>query len=147
MFHHARMLCLLACAAGWSAPGLTQPVYRCSATSYSNQPCPGGKEVPAADPRTAAQRAQTSDAARRDARLADEMEKSRLKEEAKVARPAAPPAVAEPPLESASADRTYSPFRAKKPQYFTAVSPRKDGDKATKVAKKKGAKKAKKQPA
>ena len=146
MFHQVRVLCLLACVAGWSAPGLAQPVYRCSDNSYSNQPCPGGREIQADDPRTAAQRAQTGDAARRDAKMADEMEKSRLKEEAKAARPAAPLAVAAPAVEAASADRTYSPFRAKKPQYFTAVSPRKDADKAKKVAKKKAtAKKAKRQ--
>lgn len=137
MFRQVRVLCLLACVAGWSAPGFAQPVYRCSDNSYSNQPCPGGREIQADDPRTPAQRAQTSDAAKRDAKVADDMEKRRLKEEAKAARPAAPLAAAEPPLEAASADRTYSPFRAKKPQYFTAVSPRKDGDKAKKVARKK----------
>jgi hypothetical protein len=145
MFHHARVLCLLACVAGWSAPGLTQPVYRCSDNSYSNKPCPGGKEIQADDPRTAAQRAQTSDAARRDAKLADEMEKTRLKEEAKVTKPAGPVSAAEPPMQTASSDRTYSPFRAKKPQYFTAVSPRKAEAKAAK--KKKAAKKPKQQPA
>lgn len=146
MFRQVRVLCLLACVAGWSAPGLAQPVYRCGDNSYSNQPCPGGKEIQADDPRTPAQRAQTSEAAKRDAKAADEMEKRRLKEEAKVARPAAPLAVAEPPLDAASADRTYSPFRAKKPQYFTAVSPRKDGDKPKKTARKKATgKKAMKQ--
>jgi hypothetical protein len=148
MFHQVRVLCLLACVAGWSAPGLAQPVYRCSDNSYSNQPCPGGKEIQAQDPRTAAQRAQTADAARRDAKAADEMEKSRLKQEAKVtkdAKDAAPLPVADAPRETASADRTYSPFRAKKPQYFTAVSPRKGDAKVTKSAKKKTKKKAKAQ--
>jgi hypothetical protein len=137
MFRQVRVLCLLACVAGWSAPGPAQPVYRCGDNSYSNKPCPGGREIQADDPRTAAQRAQTTEAAKRDAKVADDMEKSRLKEEAKAARAAAPLPVAEPALQAASSDRTYSPFRAKKPQYFTAVSPRKDGDKANKVAKKK----------
>jgi hypothetical protein len=147
MFHQARVLCLLACVAGWSTPGLTQPVYRCSDNSYSNSPCPGGKEIQADDPRSAAQRAQTSDAARRDAKLADEMEKSRVKQEARAATGAAPLPAAEPPQATASSDRTYSPFRAKKPPYFTAVSPRKADGKASKVAKKKTAKKKPKTPA
>jgi hypothetical protein len=145
MFHQARVLCLLACVAGWSIPGLAQPVYRCGDT-YTNTPCPGGKEIQADDPRTAAQRAQTTEAAKRDAKLADEMEKTRLKQEAKApVAPALPPAVAEPRQESAS-DRTYSPMHAKKPAYFTAVSPKKPGDaKARKVARKKATtKKAKK---
>jgi hypothetical protein len=146
MFHQARVLCLLACVAGWSTPGLAQPVYRCG-DSYTNQPCPGGRQIQADDPRTPAQRAQTTEAAKRDAKLADEMEKTRLKQEAKAAVAPVPPApaVAEPPAESAS-DRTYSPMRAKKPAYFTAVSPKKPGAaKAAKVAKKKPiSKKAKK---
>lgn len=144
MFHQARVLCLLACVAGWSIQGLTQPVYRCGDT-YTNQPCPGGREVQADDPRTPAQRAQTAEAAKRDARLADEMEKTRLKQEAKApVPPTLSPPAAEPAPEPAS-DRTSSPMRAKKPAYFTAVSPKKPGTKPTKVAKKKPAgKKAKK---
>ena len=146
MFHQARVLCLLACVAGWSFPGLAQPVYRCGDT-YTNKPCPGGKEIQADDPRTPAQRAQTSEAARRDAKLADEMEKARLKLEAKVSVAPAPlpPDGAEPPAQSASS-RTSSPIHPKKPAYFTAVSPKKAGAaKAAKVAKKKAtARKAKK---
>ena len=125
MFHQARVLCLLACVAGWSVPGHAQPVYRCGDNSYSNQPCPGGKEIPADDPRTPAQRAQTTDAVRRDAKVADEMEKARLKQEAKAPVAARPMPVVEPPQESPGVDRTLTPFRAKKPAYFTAVSPKK----------------------
>lgn len=147
MFHQARVLCLLACVAGWSIPGVAQPVYRCGDNSYSTTPCPGGKAVDVADPRTAAQRAQTLDAARRESRMADEMEKTRLKQEAvaaKAAQAAAPLPVADPPYEAASGDRTLSPYRAKKPQYFTAVAPKKPGDaKPTKAAKKKAVKKTK----
>ena len=73
MFHPLRVLCLLACVAGWSIPAAGQTVWRCGDT-YSQRPCPGGKEVPAQDARDAAQRAQTGNAARRDAKLADEME-------------------------------------------------------------------------
>lgn len=142
MSPQARVLCLLACVAGWGIPGHAQPVYRCSDNSYSNRPCPGGKEIQADDPRSAAQRAQTIDAARRDARVADEMERARLKQEAKAPVAAAPLPVAEPPQER-PADHTLTPFRAKKPAYFTAVAPKKP---VAKVAKKKpGRRKAKKQ--
>ena len=141
MFHQARVLCLLACVAGWSVPGHAQPVYRCGDNSYSNRPCPGGKEIPADDPRTPAQRAQTTDAARRDAKMADEMERARLKQEAKAPMAAVPLSVAESP-QAPAADRTLTPFRAKKPAYFTAVSPKKP---VAKPAKKKATgKKAKK---
>jgi len=144
MFHQARVLCLLACVAGWSTPGVTQPVYRCSDNSYSNKPCPGGKEVDVADPRTSAQREQAIDAARRDSKVAEELEKSRLKQEAaaaKATQAAMPLPVAEPPLESAS-DRTYSAARAKKAASFKAVAPKKAGE--PKAAKKKAKKKARK---
>ena len=143
MFHQARVLCLLACVAGWSVPGHAQPVYRCGDNSYSNRPCAGGKEIPADDPRTPAQRVQTMDAARRDARMADDMERARLKQEAKAPVAAVPMPVAQPPREPV-ADRTLTPFRAKKPAYFTAVSPKKP---VAKVAKKKAAKKKAKKKA
>jgi hypothetical protein len=141
MFHQARVLCLLACVAGWSTPGVTQPVYRCSDNSYSNKPCAGGKEVDVADPRTAAQREQAIDAARRDSKVAEELEKSRLKQEAKAPVAAMPLPVAEPPLESAS-DRTYSAARARKAASFKAVAPKKAAE--PKAAKKKVKKKARK---
>lgn len=137
MFRQVRALYLLACAAGLGIPGHAQPVWRCSDNSYSNQPCPGGKEVQASDPRTPAQRAQTAEAARRDAKMADDLEKARLKQEAKAPVAAVPLPVVEPPQESAP-DRTLTPFRAKKPTYFTAVAPNKP---VAKVAKKKAASK------
>lgn len=126
MFHHSsRVLCLLACVAGWSIPEAGQTVWRCGDT-YSQKPCPGGKEVPAEDSRDAGQRAQTSSAARRDAKLADEMEKARLKEEAKAAPAYIPPPKAEDPADQG--DRTRSMAVAKKPAHFTAVSPKKPGE-------------------
>lgn len=83
MAHKARILVLLAAAAA-AGGAVAQAVYRCG-DSYGTQPCPGGKLVQTDDPRSASQRAQTAEAARRDARLADGMEKARLKEEAKPA--------------------------------------------------------------
>ena len=134
-------LCLaLAASLGWWGAGVAQPVYRCG-ESYSQQPCPGGKAIQADDPRTAAQRSQTLEAARRDAQTAETMEKARLKEEAKPAQAILPPArleSAEQPPPPAAADAM-----ARKPAHFTAVSPAK---KATAQPGKKK-KKAKKKPA
>lgn len=124
MFQPFRVLCLLACVAGWSIPAAGQTVWRCG-DSYSQKPCPGGKEVSAEDPRDSGQRAQTSSAARRDAKLADEMEKARLKQEAKAAPAYIPPPKAEDPADQG--DRTRSMGVAKKPAHFTAVSPKKPG--------------------
>jgi hypothetical protein len=115
------LLCasLFACA----APAGAQGVYRCG-NSYSQQPCPGGKEVAVEDERSAAQRAQTDKAVQRDAKAAEALEKARLKEEAKPAQALLPPAKAdeeEARVKSVSA-------RAKKLEHFSAVSPRKPGD-------------------
>jgi hypothetical protein len=137
-------LCLLlAGALGWVIPGAAETVYRCG-DSYSPQPCPGGKAVQADDPRSASQRAQTRDAARRDAKVADEMQKSRLKEEVKPAQAIMPPPKAEAldPPETPVA----SPGVAKKPAYFTAASPTKK-DKSQPAKKKKKAKKKTSAPA
>ncbi len=130
-------LCLLlAGALGIALPGAAETVYRCG-ESYSQQPCPGGKAVQADDPRSESQRAQTRDAARRDAKVADEMQKSRLKEEAKPAQAIMPePKVEAPEPPSAPAVTGV----AKKPAYFTAVSPTKK-EKAQPGKKKKKAKK------
>ena len=128
---------LLAIALGGSTPGLAQTIYRCG-ESYSQQPCPGGKEIQADDARSESQRAQTRDAARRDAKVADEMQKSRLKEEAKPAQAVMPaPKVEAPEPPSAPAVTGV----AKKPAYFTAVSPTKKDKEQTGKTKKKTKKK------
>ncbi|MDB5873348.1 MAG: hypothetical protein JWQ07_2790, partial [Ramlibacter sp.] len=54
-----------------------EDVYRCG-DSYSQTPCPGCKVVQVEDARSASQRSQTSQAAHRDAKSADAMEKARL---------------------------------------------------------------------
>jgi hypothetical protein len=127
-FHRAALL--LALCAHW-LPAQAQNVYRCG-ESYSNQPCAGATVVPTDDPRSAAQRAQTDAATRRDARSAQVLEHERLKQEGK---PVAPPT-----------DRTLTKARPKKPELFTAVAPRKPGDAAPKK-KKKAEKKADKKTA
>ena len=130
------VLCLA--ASGWIAPAAAQNIYRCG-DSYSEQPCPGGKLVPADDARTATQRSQTSLASERDAKAADAMEKARLKEEAKPAQAVMPPAK---PEEIPQEERkTVVEGKAKKPAYFTAVA-RKPSDSQAKKKKKKAKKKA-----
>jgi hypothetical protein len=66
---------LLALAAG--AAHAVTPVYRCGQT-YSQSPCPGGKLIESADPRSAAQRAEARRVAEREKKLADQMERDRL---------------------------------------------------------------------
>jgi hypothetical protein len=118
----------LACAwmAAAAAGATAEEIYRCG-TSYSNKPCPGGQQVQAADPRSASERAQAGEAAKRDAKAADAMEKARLKEEAKPApvvvlsgKTINQPAEAPKPAASAKARST----KAKKPADFRAVAPK-----------------------
>jgi len=138
MSKNLRVWILAALAAAWGASSMAQPVYRCG-DSYSQQPCPGGKPVDTQDSRTPAQRAQTNEAVKRQALAADQMEKARLKEEAKPASGALPAGKGRASQDPAG--RTHSTAKAKKPKYFTAASPKKPGDPAPKKAK------AKKTPA
>ena len=131
--HKNRFLYLLAAAC--VAPAAAQDIYRCG-NSYSQQSCPGGTIVEAEDERSAAQRAQTGLAAQRDAKMADAMEKARLKEEAKPVSAAYVPAKAQAPE---NAEKPAAARQAKKPAYFTAVAPGKPGDTTKKKTKKKAA--------
>ena len=152
---------LFALCAHW-LPVQAQPVYRCGG-SYSNQPCPGGVVVPTEDPRSAAQRAQTDAATKRDAQTAQAMEKERLKQEAVPAQATIPastpqPVASEPETIVARARakakskakdmaRARARARAVKPELFTAVEPKKPhepaGPSGQKTAKMKAAKAAK----
>ncbi len=116
-----RWYVLLAAALGGPFASSAQTVYRCG-DSYSSQPCPGGKAVQADDPRSPQQRAQTLEAVRNDAKAADQMQKTRLKEEAQPAQALMPPPKAEGPDTPGSP--AASPGVARKPAYFTAVSPK-----------------------
>ncbi len=60
-----------------------QTAYRCG-NSYSQSPCANGTAVDIADPRSAAQKRDTDEAVRRNAQAADAMEKTRMKEEARL---------------------------------------------------------------
>jgi hypothetical protein len=124
-------------AAAWCWPAAAQTIYRCG-NSYSQQPCPGGTPVQAEDSRSAAQRADTGQASQRDAKAADTMEKARLKEEAKPVQAyiPAPKTVAE---NTPAEKKKPALAKPKKPQYFTASSPKKPGE----ASKKKKAKKTK----
>ena len=75
--HVRAALCLAACCLSASA----QEIYRCG-NAYSQKPCAGGAVVQADDPRSAQQRQEAQEVARRDAKVADEMEARRVKLEA-----------------------------------------------------------------
>ncbi|MBI2750959.1 MAG: hypothetical protein HYX43_16960 [Burkholderiales bacterium] len=113
-------------------------VYRCG-SSYSQTPCPDGARVDVQDARTAAQKAESDAAIRRDTSTANAMEKARLKEEAKVqaanAKAAAPSKAkkkaSQPTASDGSADDANAtppgakphkppPKKKKEPEYFTA---------------------------
>jgi hypothetical protein len=131
---------LVCTALAWVAPATAQGmknIYRCGNT-YSQQPCADGKLVAASDSRSAAQKSQTDDATKRDAKAADAMEKARVKEEAKpvpVGMPAANPASAQ--KDNKKSERKPKKAKSKKDEHFTAVAPPKPGeDPAKKQAKK-----------
>lgn len=69
-----------------AAHGLhAQAVYRCG-NSYSQTPCPGGNVVETTDSRTPEQRKAHEASVRQEKRAGDQLEKTRLKEEAAVQR-------------------------------------------------------------
>lgn len=59
------------------------PIYRCGQT-YSQTPCPGGRLIDAADPRSAAQRAEARRTVERERQLAAKMERDRQEKESGV---------------------------------------------------------------
>ena len=113
-----------------SGRATAQNVYKCG-SSYSQQPCAGGTAVEASDARAGTQKRQTEDAARRDARAADAMEKERLKAQAQPV-PAYIPAAKG---DSATAPPPQAAGKLKKPEVFPATAPAKPGDKAPKKKK------------
>jgi len=130
-------------AAGSIYPGLAaaQAVIRC-VNAYGEQPCPGGTVVPAADPRTEAQRAQASAAIARDARMAQVLEAARLKAEARAPATETAPMTRLPEPAASPAGRSGK-SKAAKP--FKAVARDKPSDNAhQKGAAKKNAKASRK---
>lgn len=118
------LLALLAGTAG------AQAVYRCG-NQYSQQPCPDGRQVQVEDPRTAAEAKRADAETQRQAKAADAMEKARLQQEASVAKAPVRPAPA-PEAPTAGEPKGKAGHakisKPKKPDYFTATSPRKPGD-------------------
>lgn len=101
-----------------------QNVYKCG-NSYSQTPCSDGRTVDVSDPRSPAQKAQADAATRRDARMADALEKSRLRDEARqrAAHKPAPRATvpASAPAQKPGAAKPKA--KKKEPAYFTAAIP------------------------
>jgi hypothetical protein len=135
---------LLACTSVFAA-GPNERAYRCGNT-YSQTPCPGGKEVETADARSKDQKAQADAANRRTQRLANEMEKSRLQREQREAaqRKAALKEIDKSAAKTVAKDpkAVEQPSKQKKkskqPENFTAktpVEPKKKKAEANKQAK------------
>ena len=118
----------VACALSAMQPAAAQTVYRCG-DSYSQKPCAGGALVPTDDARSEAQRAQAREAAQRDGKAADAMQKARLKEEARPVQAYIPAPASQSAAEEKKPGAAVKP---KKPQYFTAAAPRKPGEAAPK---------------
>jgi hypothetical protein len=113
-----------------------QKVYRCG-QNYSQTPCAGAEQVDTTDTRTPAQQKQTSQAAARDARAANALEKARLSQEkadlAANARPSTPAALAATPAATpASFASGRKKADKKEPEFFTAKVP--EDKKAAKAA-------------
>lgn len=135
-----RIALLLLAALGCGAAS-AQTVYRCG-NSYSQKPCAGGTAVDAADPRSAAQAADTTAAAKRNAQAANALEKERLAQD----QHAAPPVIVPRPRAGASAPDAEPPhiIKGKKPKgggkskHATAVTQKEPGagEKKKKASKK-----------
>jgi hypothetical protein len=111
--------CLVALAASSAA---AQPVYRCGST-YSQQACPGAIAMVAPASRSEADAARARSQAQSDAKLADQLEKQRLAQEAR-----APKATvlggqpSPPPKQEAAPIRKLQ--KGEKQPHFIAVGPR-----------------------
>lgn len=89
----------------WPALSGAAPIYRCG-QSYSQTPCPGGKLIDAADPRSAAQRAEARRTAERERQLAARMERDRRQQDAAAPQPVATGIDAKAPARAASQPAT-----------------------------------------
>jgi hypothetical protein len=78
MKHPALALVLIVLAASAGVAQAAGPIYRCGGGTYSQVPCAGGTLVEAADPRTAAQRAEARRAAAAERKAAQTLERDRL---------------------------------------------------------------------
>jgi hypothetical protein len=117
----AFVVVLAACVA---MPVAAQDVYRCG-NSYTHNPLRGRTLVPTDDARSADQSSAAREAAQRAAKMAEAMEKARLKEEAKAAVYVPPPP---PDPQWQPEEQRLGVVKPKKPAYFTARAPGKPGD-------------------
>ena len=115
---------LLACAGG---DALAQQTYRCGST-YSQQPCQDATLVQAVQRPSDSDARQAESAARRDARLADAMEKARLAQEARAPKALIIGGTDKPADGKAVGKDPAKLHKGKKPEHFTATSPRPPGD-------------------
>lgn len=112
-----------------AATAQAQTVYRCG-DSYSQQPCPGGNAVRTDDHRTSEQQKAAQEGARHERRVADTLEKQRVKEEAAAARTAqqiekadkaaADKRAAQKAAEEKEKNKSARGGRHREPRYFTA---------------------------
>jgi hypothetical protein len=137
MMNKAIAACALALAATTAAQA--QTVYRCG-SSYSERPCTEGQALRVEDRKPSQEEAAAAAAnAKRDAKLADSLEKERLAQEKAAAKtPAllAPKEVAAPAPQMA-ASLPKASIKGRKPEQFKAVAPPKPGDTPAKPKKKK----------
>ena len=122
---------VLIAASTLSTLATAENVYKCGNT-YSQSPCPGAKLLNIDDSRDPQQKKLKDEVTRRDAELANDMEKTRLATEAALAAQRTPPApsddkpqrvkvvTAEPTLVYARKPRLNRPH---KPKAFTAAVP------------------------
>lgn len=127
---------LLAALALAATDASGQTVFRCG-NSYAQQPCAGGSAVDASDPRSPDQAAVAGKVAAGDAKRAEALEKARLAQEknapkALVIGPQAKPE--DPPMADAKDKPKAKPGKL---EQFTAVEPRKPGEKKPKKKRKK----------
>jgi hypothetical protein len=89
-----------------------QPVYRCGST-YSQNPCPQGRLVEATDPRSGAQRADAKRVAADERKLAADMRRDRLADEAAL-KPAAAGSLSAPKPAPAKPDASAAKKKKKR---------------------------------
>lgn len=107
---------LLAASLPWAA---AQTVYRCG-SSYSQEPCAGGKAIDVTDKASAADAARSARGAQVDAQRAEAMEKARLAQEKNAPKAivmGAPPVAAAKPAKDAKGKKKgpEKPFTATAP--------------------------------
>ena len=129
---------VLAVSVHWAATAAGN-IYRCG-DSYSDLPCAGATMISSVEAPTAAQREQAETTTRHDAKMAGLMEKERLRLENEPAQATIPKAPPRPPAPLLVEPRKIGKRQLRRPEYFTAVAPRKAGDALARKKSRKAAK-------